>query len=51
MPLTFQHSYDQHQSLTKLQSILEIKSHQLCHTNTLALLPANYLTLHQPFQI
>ena len=26
-------------------------SHQLCHMNTLALLPANYLTLHQPFQI
>ena len=51
MPSTFQHSYDQHQSLTKFQSILEIKSHQLCHMNTLALLPANYLTLHQPFQI
>ena len=31
--------------------ILEIKSHQLCHMNTLALLPANYLTVHQPFQI
>ena len=29
----------------------EIKSHQLCHMNTLALLPANYLTFHQPFQI
>ena len=26
------------------------KSHQLCHMNTLALLPLNYLTLHQPFQ-
>ena len=51
MPLTFQHSYDQHQSLTKFQFTLEIKSHQLCHMNTLALLPANYLTLHQPFQI
>ena len=51
MPLTFQHSYDQHQSLKKFQSILEIKSHQLYHMNTLALLPANYLTLHQPFQI
>ena len=25
--------------------------HQLCHTNIIALLPANYLTLHQPFQI
>ena len=51
MPFTFQHSYDQHQSLTKFQFTLEIKSHQLCHMNTLALLPANYLTLHQPFQI
>ena len=51
MPLTLQHSYDTHQSLTKLQSTLEIKSHQLCDMNTLALLPANYLTLHQPFQI
>ena len=51
MPLTFQHSYDQHQSLTKFQFTLEIKSHQLCHMNTLALLPANYLTFHQPFQI
>ena len=39
MPLTFQHSYDQHQSLTKFQFTLEIKSHQLCHMNTLALLP------------
>ena len=38
-------------SLTKFQSTLETKSHQLCHMNTLALLPANYLTLHQPFQI
>ena len=38
MPLTFQHSYDQHQSLTKFQFTLEIKSHQLCHMNTLALL-------------
>ena len=35
----------------KFQSTLEIKSHQLCHMNTQALLPANYLTLHQPFQI
>ena len=51
MPLSFQHSYDQHWSLTKFQSTLEIKSHQLCHMNTLALLPANYLTLQQPFQI
>ena len=51
MPLTFQHSYDQHQSLTKFQFTLEIKSHQLCHMNTLALMPAKYLTLHQPFQI
>ena len=51
MPLTFQHSYNQHQSLTKFQFTLEIKSHQLCHTNTIALLPANYLTFHQPFQI
>ena len=38
-------------SLTKFQFTLEIKSHQLCHMNTLALLPANYLTFHQPFQI
>ena len=51
MPLTFQHSYDQHQSQTKFQFTLEIKSYQLCHMNTLALLPAKYLTLHQPFQI
>ena len=51
MPLTFQQSYDQPQSLTKLQSTLEVKSHQLCHMNTLALLLANYSTLHQPFQI
>ena len=51
MPLTFQHSYDKHQSLTKFQFTLEIKSHQLCHMNMLALLPANYSTLHQPFQI
>ena len=51
IPLTFQHSYDQHQSLIKFQFTLEIKSHQLCHINTLALLPANYLTLHQSFQI
>ena len=50
MPLTFQYSYDQHQSLRKFQFTLEIKSHQLCHINTLTLLPANYLTLHQPFQ-
>ena len=50
MPLTFQHSYDQPQSLTKLQSTLEVKSHQLCHMNTLALLPANYTTLHQPIK-
>ena len=34
MLLTFQHSYDQHQSLIKFQSILEIKSHQLCHEYT-----------------
>ena len=34
MPLTFQHSYDQHQSLTKFQFTLEIKSHQLCHEYT-----------------
>ena len=51
MPLTFQYSHDQHQSLTEFQSSLEMKSQQLCHMNTLALLPANYLTLHQPFQI
>ena len=37
--------------MTKFQSTLEIKHHQLCHMNTLALLPANYLTLHQPFEI
>ena len=43
MPLTFQHSYDQHKSLTKFKFILETKSHQLCHMNTPALLPANYL--------
>ena len=41
----------QHKSLTKFQFTLEIKSQQLCHMNTLALLPANYLTFHQPFQI
>ena len=35
----------------KFQFTLEIKSHQLCHMNTLTLLPANYLTFHQPFQI
>ena len=40
MQLIFQHSYDQHQSETKFQFTLEIKSHQLCHMNTLALLPA-----------
>ena len=51
MPLTFQHSYDQHRSLTKFQSTLEIKSHQLCPTNILAVLPENYLALRQPFQI
>ena len=38
-------------TLTKFQFTLEIKSHQLCHMNTLALLPANYLTFQQPFQI
>ena len=27
------------------------KEPPLCHMNTLALLPAKYLTLHQPFQI
>ena len=27
------------------------KELQLCHMNTLGRLPANYLTLHQPFQI
>ena len=37
--------------IDKFQFTLEIKSHQLCHMNTLALLPAKYLTLHQPFQI
>ena len=41
----------QHHSLTKFQSTLEIKSHQLCDMNILALLPASCLTLHQPFQI
>ena len=35
----------------KIPASLKIKSHQLYHMNTLALLPANYLTLHQPFQI
>ena len=30
---------------------LKIKSHQLYHMNTLTLLPENYLTLHEPFQI
>ena len=49
--LTFQYSYNQHRSLTKFQSTLEIKCHQLCHMNALALLQARYLTLHQPFQI
>ena len=44
MPLIFQHSYDQHQSQKKFQFTLEIKSHQLCHMNTLALLPAKSLT-------
>ena len=29
-------------SQTKFQFTLEIKSHQLCHTNTLALLPAKF---------
>ena len=51
MPLTFQHFYGKHQSLTKFQSTLEKKSHQLYHMNTLVLLPTYYLTLHQPFQI
>ena len=51
MPSTFQHSYDQHQLLTKFQFTVDIKSRQLCHMNTLALLPANYLTLHQTFEI
>ena len=51
MPLTFQHSYGQHQSMTKFQSTLEVKNHQLCHMNTLALLPEIYLALHQPFKI
>ena len=35
----------------KIPVYLEIKSHQLCHMNTLALLPAKYLTLHQSFQV
>ena len=35
----------------KIPVYLEIKSHQLCHMNTLALLATNYLTLHQLFQI
>ena len=35
----------------KFQFTLEIKSHQLCHMNTLALLPEKYLTLHQLFQV
>ena len=51
MPLTFQHSYDQQQLLTKFKSTLKIKNQQLYHMNTLALMPAKYLTLHQPFQI
>ena len=51
MPLTFQHSYNQYQSLTKFQFTLKIKSHQLYHMNTLALLAANYFTFHKPFQI
>ena len=37
--------------IDKIPVYLEIKSHQLCHMNTLALLPAKYLTLYQPFQI
>ena len=39
MPLTFQHSYNQHQSLTKFQFSLEIKSHQIVsyeYTSTVA---------------
>ena len=35
----------------KFQSNLKIKSHQLYHMNTLALLAANYLTLHQPLNL
>ena len=35
----------------KIPVTLKIKSHQLYHMNTLILLPANYLTLHQSFQI
>ena len=44
MSLTFQPFLDQHQSLTKFQSMFKIKSHQLCCMNTLVLLLANYLT-------
>ena len=40
MPSTFQHSYDQDQSLTKFRCTLEIKSHQLIvsyeYTSTVA---------------
>ena len=36
MPLTFQHSYDQHQSLTKFQFTLEIKSVSYEYTSTVA---------------
>ena len=42
MPLTLQPSYDQHQSMTKFKSTLEIMSHQLCYMNRLPLFPANY---------
>ena len=34
----------------KFQSSLEIKSHELCHLNILALLPESRLTLRQLFQ-
>ena len=37
----FSSYFDQYQSLTKFQSTLEIKSHQLCHMNILVLLPAS----------
>ena len=51
MPSAFRPYFDQRQSLTKFRSTLKIKSHELCHINMPALLPENYLTLHQPLQI
>ena len=38
-------------NLPALLRSASVTDNQLCQMNTLALLPANYLTLHQPFQI